>query len=85
MKPFNAKTVPPYHPQVIVNTRKFKFLERVTANGVAEARELTRCAELLEAIADGHYTFSDPGTPAEPAWPAGGCPDDVNVRSWQEG
>lgn len=59
MKPVNEKTVPPYHPQVIMNTRN--FLERVTANGVAEARELARCAELLEAIADGHYSVSDPG------------------------
>jgi hypothetical protein len=40
-----------YHPQTLRNARA--FLDRVQTQGVAEARELARCAELLELIAIG--------------------------------
>lgn len=40
-------------PQIIRNARA--FLERVSATGVGEARELTACAGLLESIMSGRY------------------------------
>lgn len=53
MKMVNGKIVPEYHPQMIVNTRA--FLDRVQTQGVSEAKELARCAELLEAVIEGNY------------------------------
>lgn len=50
------KTIPEYHPQMIVNIRA--FMDRVPVTGVAEARELGKCADLLEAIISGHYTVA---------------------------
>lgn len=56
MKLVNGKIIPEYHPQMMVNIRA--FMDRVPVTGVAEARELNKCAELLEAIIAGNYTVS---------------------------
>lgn len=53
MKIVNGKVVPDYHPQIANNTRA--FLDRVSVQGVNEARELVRSADFLEALVDGTY------------------------------
>ncbi len=55
------KTIPEYHPQMVVNIRA--FMDRVPVTGVQEARELSKCAQLLEAIIAGHYTINAVDTP----------------------
>lgn len=57
MRIVNERMVPDYHPQIIVNARR--FLDRVPVTGAAEARELSKCADLLEAIISGLYTVTD--------------------------
>lgn len=68
MKIINGKIIPDYHPQVIVNI--LSLLERVQTQGIAEAKEFSRCADFLQALSDGHYSIVSATGEAEKASPA---------------